>query len=111
MLRGMGWQPGQPASRSGRAGPTEAYVPAARPHMLGIGAKPMAEAMGAGGAAAGGAGKGGKKDAPRRMGRDEMRFVPLLKQARASGGESGSGSGRSVRPSPLSPLLPSVLRS
>ncbi|GAA5940894.1 hypothetical protein JCM3775_006841 [Rhodotorula graminis] len=101
MLRGMGWQPGQPASRSGRAGPTEAYVPAARPHMLGIGAKPMAEAMGgAGGAAGGSGGKGGKKDQPRRMGRDEMRFVPLLKQARASGGESTSGSGRST-PLPL----------
>ncbi|GAA5909039.1 hypothetical protein JCM8208_007410 [Rhodotorula glutinis] len=102
MLRGMGWQPGQPASRSGRAGPTEAYVPAARPHMLGIGAKPMAEAMGSGGAGTAGAsgGKGGKKDAPRRMGRDEMRFVPLVKQARASGGESASGSGRST-PLPL----------
>ncbi|GAA5899689.1 hypothetical protein JCM5296_001401 [Sporobolomyces johnsonii] len=91
MLRGMGWAPGQAASRSGR-GAIEAHVPSSRPALLGIGAKPMAEAMGEGGKgkdAKGARGKGGE----RKSRRDEMRFVPLVKQAREGG---GGGSGRST---------------
>lgn len=91
MLRGMGWAPGQAASRSGR-GAIEAHVPSSRPALLGIGAKPMAEAMGDGGK--GKDGKGAKgKGGERKSRREEMRFVPLVKQAR----EGGGGSGRSVR--------------
>ena len=86
MLRGMGWQPGQAASRSGR-GAIEAHVPSSRPSLLGIGAKPMAEAMGDDGkkGAKGKNGSGGKSR------REDMKFVPLVKQAR-----EGSTSGRSV---------------
>ncbi|GAA5974073.1 hypothetical protein JCM21900_003381 [Sporobolomyces salmonicolor] len=90
MLRGMGWAPGQAASRSGR-GAIEAHVPSSRPALLGIGAKPMAEAMGDGGK--GKDGKGAKgKGGERKSRREEMRFVPLVKQAR----EGGGGSGRST---------------
>ncbi|GAA5934931.1 spliceosome ATPase-activating subunit SPP2 [Sporobolomyces koalae] len=89
MLRGMGWQPGQAASRSGR-GAIEAHVPSSRPALLGIGAKPMAEAIGS---------TGGDKSAKSKSGsgpmgksrREEMKFVPLVKQARES-----SASGRST---------------
>lgn len=41
LLRGMGWKEGTPATKTGREGPVEAYVPKARPSLLGIGAKPM----------------------------------------------------------------------
>ncbi|GAA5833448.1 hypothetical protein JCM11251_003497 [Rhodosporidiobolus azoricus] len=96
MLRGMGWQPGQAASRSGR-GVVEAHVPSSRPALLGIGAKPMAEVMDDGkgkgkGKSAGGAGQTRK--------RDDMKFVPLMKRERerieGPGGGEGSGSGRST---------------
>ena len=39
LLMGMGWKPGQGASRSGK-GPVEAHTPKARPALLGLGAKP-----------------------------------------------------------------------
>ncbi|GAA6063907.1 hypothetical protein JCM10212_003013 [Sporobolomyces blumeae] len=94
MLRGMGWEPGQAASRTGR-GAIEAHVPSSRPALLGIGAKPMAEPNdGAGnkgrGANAASSSKGRGPQGKSR--RDEMKFVPLVKQVR-----EGSGSGRSVR--------------
>ncbi|GJN94575.1 hypothetical protein Rhopal_007658-T1 [Rhodotorula paludigena] len=94
MLRGMGWQPGQAASRSGRTGPVEAHVPSSRPALLGIGAKPMAEELGEGSGGKGG--KGGKP--PRRDKREDMRFVPLMKQAREG---SASGSGRNSASPPI----------
>ncbi|GAA5877621.1 hypothetical protein JCM3774_005360 [Rhodotorula dairenensis] len=78
MLRGMGWQPGQAASRSGR-GAIEAHVPASRPSLLGIGAKPMTEALGTGNDAKGRL--GGKRPA-RTSKHDDMRFVPLMKRER-----------------------------
>ncbi|GAA6009847.1 hypothetical protein JCM10207_002130 [Rhodosporidiobolus poonsookiae] len=88
MLRGMGWQPGQAASRSGR-GAIEAHVPSSRPALLGIGAKPMAEAMGD----AAGKDKGKKGGGSRR---EDMKFVPLMKRERERiEGGSASGSGRS----------------
>ncbi|GAA6038459.1 hypothetical protein JCM8097_007662 [Rhodosporidiobolus ruineniae] len=94
MLRGMGWQPGQAASRTGR-GAVEAHVPSSRPALLGIGAKPMAEAMGDDG-------KGKKGGAAKAQGgrskREEMKFMPLMKRERerieGPGGSSASGSGR-----------------
>lgn len=39
LLMGMGWKPGQGASKSGK-GPIEAHAPKARPALLGLGAKP-----------------------------------------------------------------------
>lgn len=98
MLRGMGWQPGQAATRrAGRKGPTEAFVPTARPAMLGIGAKPMAEVMD-GGKGAGGAG-GNSSVVKSKSRREEMRFMPLVKRERE---REGSHSGRSVSVSSVS---------
>ncbi|GAA6005676.1 hypothetical protein JCM11491_003722 [Sporobolomyces phaffii] len=91
MLRGMGWQPGQAASRSGR-GAIEAHVPSSRPSLLGIGAKPMAEALGGGGD--GTKGNKASKPAAGKSRREEMKFMPLIKQARE--GSSASASGRNT---------------
>jgi len=81
LLRGMGWKEGTAASRTGRTGPTEAYVPKSRPAMLGIGAKPLADVLGA---------EKDRNGKPVRRDRaGELRFVPLVKRAR-EGGPSGS---------------------
>lgn len=88
LLRGMGWKQGTPASRTGRAGPTEAHVPKARPSLLGIGATPLAEVLGKDGK------DKGKRPASRR---DEMKYVPLLRVEREGASPNASGSGRSVR--------------
>lgn len=88
MLRGMGWQPGQAASRTGR-GAIEAHVPSSRPSLLGIGAKPMAEAIGDD--KKGSKGRNGSSSAAGKSRREEMKFMPLVKQAR-----EGAGSGRST---------------
>ncbi|PLW08763.1 hypothetical protein PCANC_21879 [Puccinia coronata f. sp. avenae] len=42
LLKGMGWKEGTAATKRGRVGLVEAYIPQARPSLLGIGAKPMA---------------------------------------------------------------------
>lgn len=76
LLRGMGWTPGTAASRSGRAGLTSAYVPNRRPAMLGIGAKEMAQSIGAEKDTNGNSSGKGKH------GRDDLRFVPLVKRER-----------------------------
>ncbi|BGP44155.1 DNA primase large subunit Spp2 [Rhodotorula kratochvilovae] len=102
MLRGMGWQPGQAASRSGRAGPTEAHVPSSRPALLGIGAKPMAEALGTDGGAKGKKGPGGSR-------REDMKFVPLVKQTLLALPSANSSRPSSRRPS-RSPPPPSSRR-
>ncbi|KAI0293484.1 DExH-box splicing factor binding site-domain-containing protein [Multifurca ochricompacta] len=39
MLRGMGWKPGEPASRNKKRGIVEPWIPSPRPALLGIGAK------------------------------------------------------------------------
>jgi hypothetical protein len=39
LLRGMGWKPGEPASRNKNRGIVEPWLPTARPTLLGIGAK------------------------------------------------------------------------
>ena len=67
LLRGMGWKPGQAASRK-RTGPVEPYLPAARPALLGIGAKER-EAVD----------DGSKIKKPTRP---ERRYVPLVKKER-----------------------------
>ncbi|BGO96292.1 hypothetical protein NBRC10512_000374 [Rhodotorula toruloides] len=92
MLRGMGWQPGQAASRSGR-GATEAYVPKKREALLGIGATSMSTALGGDAAK----GKDGKGPSAQRK-REDMKFVPLMKREREriEGGTSGESSRRST---------------
>lgn len=67
LLRGMGWKPGQAASRK-RTGPVEPYLPAARPALLGIGAKER-EALD----------DGSKTKKPTRP---EKRYVPLIRKER-----------------------------
>lgn len=88
LLRGMGWKEGTAASRTGRKGPSEAFVPTSRPALLGIGAKPLAEVLGEE------KGKNGK--VVRKDKREDMKYVPLLKQERG-GSASATNSGRSVR--------------
>ncbi|KAI0289817.1 DExH-box splicing factor binding site-domain-containing protein [Russula brevipes] len=39
LLRGMGWKPGEPASRNKKRGIVEPWLPQSRPALLGIGAK------------------------------------------------------------------------
>ncbi|KAL5529718.1 hypothetical protein ACEPAG_5703 [Sanghuangporus baumii] len=80
LLRGMGWKPGQAASRT-RTGPVEPYLPAARPALLGIGAKER-EAVDDGSKS--------KKSA-----RPERRYIPVVKKER-------EGSGRDYRSAPSS---------
>lgn len=85
----MGWKEGTAASRTGRSGPVEAFVPTSRPALLGIGAKPLTEVLGED------KGKNGK--IVRKDKREDMKYVPLLKQERERGGStSAGGSGRSV---------------
>lgn len=84
----MGWKEGTAASRTGRSGPAEAFVPTSRPALLGIGAKPLAEVLGEE------KGKGGQ--VIRKDKREDMKYVPLLKQERGGSTSAGGGSGRSV---------------
>lgn len=102
LLRGMGWKEGTAASRTGRKGPTEAFVPTSRPALLGIGAKPITDVLGE---------EKGKNGKPvRKDRRDEMKFVPLVKRERDGGPSAATGSGKSVsRPSFLVGFDRSVL--
>ncbi|KAG0139752.1 hypothetical protein CROQUDRAFT_137009 [Cronartium quercuum f. sp. fusiforme G11] len=73
MLKGMGWKEGTSTSKRGRVGLVEAYVPQARPSLLGIGAKQLVlEGDGNAG------GSGGSKD--KKIPRPERRYVPLLRK-------------------------------
>lgn len=85
LLRGMGWKPGQAASRT-RTGPVEPYLPAARPALLGIGAKER-EVLDDG-------------SSSRKPPKPERRYVPVVKREREG---SGRDSGRSSRRSSRSP--------
>ncbi|KXN87345.1 Pre-mRNA-splicing factor spp2 [Leucoagaricus sp. SymC.cos] len=67
MLRGMGWREGTAASKNGK-GPVQPYLPAARPALLGIGAKEM-EVFD----------DGSKKKGPIRP---ERKYVPVIKRER-----------------------------
>lgn len=85
LLRGMGWKPGQAASRT-RTGPVEPYLPASRPALLGIGAK--------------------ERDIPddgsnkKKPTKPERRYIPVIRKEREG---SGQDSGRSSRRSSRSP--------
>lgn len=65
LMRGMGWKPGEAASRT-RKGPVEPYLPASRPALLGIGAKER-EAL-----------DDGSK--MKKSTRPERRYVPVVKK-------------------------------
>ncbi|VDB83322.1 unnamed protein product [Peniophora sp. CBMAI 1063] len=75
LLRGMGWQEGQAASRKSRKGPTEPYLPTARPALLGLGAKEQ-EVL-----------DDGSKKSKRPM-RPERRYVPVVQKEREAGTSS-----------------------
>ncbi|KAH9180339.1 DExH-box splicing factor binding site-domain-containing protein [Lactarius sanguifluus] len=67
LLRGMGWKPGEPASRNKKRGIVEPWLPASRPALLGIGAKER-EALDDG--------SGGRRGPSR----PERKYVPLLRR-------------------------------
>jgi hypothetical protein len=67
LLRGMGWKPGEPASRNKNRGIVEPWLPPSRPALLGIGAKER-EVFDDG--------SGGRR-APSRP---ERKYVPLLRR-------------------------------
>ncbi|KAH9060077.1 DExH-box splicing factor binding site-domain-containing protein [Lactarius vividus] len=67
LLRGMGWKPGEPASRNKKRGIVEPWLPPSRPALLGIGAKER-EALDDGSS-----GKRGPS-------RPERKYVPLLRK-------------------------------
>ncbi|KZV71967.1 hypothetical protein PENSPDRAFT_576804 [Peniophora sp. CONT] len=75
LLRGMGWQEGQAASRKSRKGPIEPYLPTARPALLGLGAKEQ-EVLD----------DGSQKN--KRSTRPERRYVPVIQKERESGTSS-----------------------
>ncbi|EJD02447.1 uncharacterized protein FOMMEDRAFT_147414 [Fomitiporia mediterranea MF3/22] len=87
LLRGMGWKPGQAASRT-RTGPSEPYLPAARPALLGLGAKERNIVDD---------GSDSKKPT-----RPEKRYVPLVKKERERSGRD-PGSAPSSRRNSRSP--------
>ncbi|KAF9453952.1 hypothetical protein P691DRAFT_798886 [Macrolepiota fuliginosa MF-IS2] len=84
MLRGMGWKEGTAASKNGK-GPAQPYLPAARPALLGIGAKEL-EAFDDG---------SNKKKGPFRP---ERKYVPVIKKEREREDTPGSGRERSRSP-------------
>ena len=83
LLRGMGWKPGQAASRK-RTGPVEPYLPAHRPALLGIGAKELVVEDD------GSKSKKGLK-------KPDRRYIPVIKRERSPSSRHGSGSRRSSR--------------
>ncbi|KAI5121651.1 hypothetical protein M0805_002727 [Coniferiporia weirii] len=85
LLRGMGWKPGQAASRT-RKGIVEPYLPAARPALLGIGAKER-EAVD----------DGSKSKKPVRP---ERRYIPVVKKEREGSGKDSGTSSRRTSGSP-----------
>lgn len=72
LLMGMGWKPGQGASKSGK-GPVEAKVPAMRPALLGLGAKPDDSVTAS-----------SSKGAPK----PSKRYIPIVAKEREREGES-----------------------
>jgi len=77
LLRGMGWKPGEPASRNKKRGIVEPWLPPSRPALLGIGAKER-EVFDDG--------RSGKR-APSRP---ERKYVPLLRRESSDGSPSVS---------------------
>lgn len=85
LLKGMGWKEGQAASRH-RKGLEQPYVPAARPSLLGIGAKERAAPE---------LGKGEKAKPKWKLKEEAKKYVPIMKVER-NGSASGSGAGVSL---------------
>jgi G-patch domain len=89
LLRGMGWKEGTAATRKSGKGLVEPYLPAARPALLGIGAKER-EVLD----------DGSRKKV---VGRPEKRYVPVIKKERddrpssAPAGRNGRERSRSPR--------------
>ena len=77
LLRGMGWKPGEPASRNKKRGIVEPWLPPSRPALLGIGAKER-EVFDDG--------SSGKR-APSRP---ERKYVPLVRKESSDGSPSVS---------------------
>jgi hypothetical protein len=84
MLRGMGWKEGTGASKNGK-GMVQPYLPAARPALLGIGAKEI-EVFDDG------------SNKKKGSFRPERKYVPLVKKERERGDTPGSGRERSRSP-------------
>ncbi|TFK74563.1 hypothetical protein BDN72DRAFT_664676 [Pluteus cervinus] len=78
LLRGMGWKEGTAATRKPGKGIVEPYLPAARPALLGIGAKEM-EVFDDG---------SGKKKSSKRP---DKRYVPVVKLEKESNGNGDRG--------------------
>jgi len=87
LLRGMGWKEGTSASRKPGKGLIEPYLPAARPALLGIGAKEQEVYDD-------GSKKGGKSKRP------DRRYMPIVKQERS---DTPSNSTRDRSRSPRRP--------
>jgi len=84
LLRGMGWKPGQPASRT-RQGPIQPYLPQQRPALLGLGAKERDLV------------DDGSIKIGKFKSRPDKRYVPIAKVSKDDGRRSGTGSRRSSR--------------
>ncbi|KAF5321901.1 hypothetical protein D9619_001831 [Psilocybe cf. subviscida] len=80
LLRGMGWKEGTAATRKPGKGLVEPYLPAARPALLGIGAKEQ-EVY-----------DDGSKKKNNSSKRPERRYMPVVKQERGGSGGSGHAS-------------------
>ncbi|KAF9481574.1 hypothetical protein BDN70DRAFT_912208 [Pholiota conissans] len=81
LLRGMGWKEGTAATRKPGKGLIEPYIPAARPALLGIGAKEQ-EVY-----------DDGSKKSNKKV-RPERRYVPIIKQERSGSGTASPGGTR-----------------
>ena len=77
LLRGMGWKPGEPASRNKKRGIVEPWLPSSRPALLGIGAKER-EVFDDG------------SDRKRGPSRPERKYVPLVRRESSDGSPSVS---------------------
>ncbi|KAF7315242.1 G-patch domain-containing protein [Mycena indigotica] len=82
LLRGMGWKEGTAASRKPGKGMIQPYLPEARPALLGIGAKPQ-EVY-----------DDGSDSKKRKGGKQDLRYIPILKQESSSRRESSQDSRR-----------------
>ena len=75
LLRGMGWKPGEPASRNKKRGIVEPWLPPSRPALLGIGAKERETFDD---------GSGGRRGPSR----PERKYVPLIRRESSEGSAS-----------------------
>jgi hypothetical protein len=79
LLMGMGWKPGQGASKSGK-GPVEARAPKARPALLGLGAKPTDVVEG--------------NKSQRSNAKPSKKYIPVIAKEREKNGDSSWGDSR-----------------